>query len=139
MVTISKVFEFSACHTLAKPDWTPEQNQSKFGKCANPNGHGHNYKLEVTVGGSLDPETGMLIDTKELQKLVDKEILSELDHKNLNLDVTWLEGKLPTTEILVDEIYKRLEAPLKKAASNCKLSKVVLWETNKIFAAREES
>jgi len=138
LITISKIFEFSACHTLARPDWSEEENNARFGKCANPNGHGHNYRLEVTVGGSLHPETGMLIDTKELQKIVDREVISDLDHKNLNQDVNWLEGKLPTTEILVDEIYKRIESPLKAAASNCRLSKVVLWETRKIFATREE-
>ncbi len=137
MLSFTKTFEFSASHTLLNPDWDLEQNLARFGKCANPGGHGHNYILEVTVTGRLDPQTAMLIEACELQKLVDREIIEHLDHRNLNTDVAWLEGKIPTTEVLVLEIASRLATPIKIKAPNCSLRKVTLWETRKIFATWE--
>ena len=91
---------FSAAHRLYRPDWSEEKNREVFGLCANPNGHGHNYELEVTVEGPIDPETGMILDMKALKALVQSEILDKVDHMNLNVDVPFLEGTIPTAEVL---------------------------------------
>lgn len=151
MLTLSKTFRFAAAHRLYRQEWTPEQNQLTFGKCANRNGHGHNYRLEVSVSGEIDPETGMLLDASKLQRIVDEQVLDHLDHKNLDLDVPWLEGKITTVENLVNGIWDRLAPAIavsggsdsgdtdsRRNPRNVRLRKLVLWETERIFATREE-
>lgn len=91
---------FSAAHRLYRPDWSLAKNREVFGLCANPNGHGHNYLLEVTVEGPIQEETGMILDMKDLKALIQEEILDRVDHRNLNLDVPFLEGIIPTAENL---------------------------------------
>lgn len=137
MLSFTKTFEFSASHTLLNPKWDQKENLERFGKCANPAGHGHNYTLEVTVSGELNPDTSMLIEACELQALVDREIINHLDHRNLNTDVNWLKDKNPTTEVLVLEIASRIKNPIQQKAPNCYLKKIILRETRKIFATWE--
>lgn len=151
MLTLSKTFRFSAAHRLYRTDWSEEQNHKVFGKCANRNGHGHNYRLEVSVRGEVYPETGMVIDAALLQRLVDETVLNALDHKNLDLDVPWLEGRLTTVENLINAIWDRLAPAVRDAGAalpectsqsrrpgSTALQKLVLWETERIFATREE-
>ena len=110
-VTIVRRLHFSAAHRLARPEWSEEENRRVFGDCANPNWHGHNYELEVAVTGPVSPETGYLMDLKELKELATRHVVADLDHRNLNLDVPWLQGIVPSTENLVVAIWERL-APL---------------------------
>lgn len=110
-VTIVRRLHFSAAHRLARPEWSEEENRRVFGECANPNWHGHNYELEVAVTGPVSPETGYLMDLKELKELATRHVVADLDHRNLNLDVPWLQGIVPSTENLVVAIWERL-APL---------------------------
>lgn len=125
-VRISRHLHFSAAHRLARPEWSDDKNQRVFGDCANPNWHGHNYELEVTVAGPVDEDTGYVMDLKELKELVERHIVRDLDHRNLNLDVTWLAGVVPSTENLVVKIWERL-APLLKPP--VVLDKILLRET----------
>ncbi len=89
---------FCSGHRLFNPKFSDEKNREIFGDCANPNGHGHNYVLEVTVSGEIDHETGMIINLKELKRIIETEIISKVDHKNLNMDVDFMQGIIPTTE-----------------------------------------
>jgi 6-pyruvoyltetrahydropterin/6-carboxytetrahydropterin synthase len=111
-VLITRRERFSAGHTLRNPDFTDEQNREVFGACANPGGHGHNYVLEITLQGEPDTETGYLFDLKELSTLVRKLIIDDVDHRNLNTDVDWLQGIIPTTENLVTVFWARLDENL---------------------------
>ncbi len=101
---------FSAAHRLFRPDWSLSKNREIFGQCANPNGHGHNYEIEVTVEGPVSQETGMILDMKALKDLVQAEILDKVDHKHLNLDVPFLEGINPTAENLAVSFWEILDA-----------------------------
>lgn len=138
MLTISKTFEFSASHILSRPDWDEETNRKVFGKCANPNGHGHNYKLEVVVAGALSPDTGMILNTRELENIVQEGVLQDVDHVNLNYDVPWLQGQIPTSEVIVEAMWKRLSAKLSKSHPHVKLRRLKLHETRTIWAEKEE-
>ncbi|HEX7414229.1 MAG TPA: 6-carboxytetrahydropterin synthase, partial [Bacteroidia bacterium] len=99
---------FSAAHKLYNTAWSDEKNLVVFGKCANPNWHGHNYELYVTVKGTINPETGFVINLKELSKVINTEICAKLDHKNLNLDVEFLQGTMTSTENVAIAIYNIL-------------------------------
>ena len=125
-VRITRRLHFSAAHRLARPEWSDDRNRRVFGDCANANWHGHNYELEVTVSGPVDPETGYVMDLKDLKDLVNHHVVDGLDHRNLNLDVPWLEGVIPSTENLVVRMWERI-APL--IPPPAKLDRLVLWET----------
>ncbi|HUG40074.1 MAG TPA: 6-carboxytetrahydropterin synthase [Longimicrobiales bacterium] len=125
-VRVTRRLHFSAAHRLGRPEWSEERNRDVFGLCASPNWHGHNYELDVTVEGAVDPETGFVLDLKELRDLVEERVIDDLDHRNLNLDVPWLEGVNPTTEQLVVGIWRRLAGSL---PNESRLVKLVLWET----------
>jgi 6-pyruvoyltetrahydropterin/6-carboxytetrahydropterin synthase len=125
-VRVTRRLHFSAAHRLAREQWSAAENQRVFGLCANPNWHGHNYELDVTVEGEIDPETGYVFDLKELKALVAERVVRDVDHRNLNLDVSWLDGLIPTTENLVVAIWRRLEPELPEGV---KLVRLVLWET----------
>lgn len=114
MVYLTRRETFNAAHKLYRPDWTDEQNERAFGKCANPNWHGHNYVLFVTVKGEIDQSTGYFVNLKELSQLIRTEVTERLDHKNLNLDVPFMKGKMASTEVLAVSIWEMLEAPVKK-------------------------
>ena len=125
-VRITRRLHFCAAHRLARPEWSEEENRRVFGDCANANWHGHNYDLEVTVSGPVDPETGYVMDLKALKDLVNRRVVDDLDHRNLNLDVPWLDGVIPSTENLAVSIWERIAPHIPPPAE---LDKVVLWET----------
>jgi len=129
MVYLTRKEHFNAAHQLYNPNWTEERNDQVFGKCANRNYHGHNYDLYVTVKGEPDPETGFIMNVKDLSQLIQKEICEWLDHKNLNVDVPELKGVMLSTENLAIEIWKRLEPHL----VGCRLHCIKLWETENIY------
>ena len=123
-VRVTRRVHFSAAHRLHNPALSDEENRRIFGLCNSPNWHGHNYELDVTVEGEPDPVTGYVVDLGVLRDRAE-EVIGDLDHRNLNLDVPWLEGVLPSTENLVVAIWNRL-APLVPSG---RLVRLVLWET----------
>ena len=128
-VTISRKAHFNAAHRLYRKDWTFEQNDAVFGKCNNPNFHGHNYELIVSVTGKINPETSYVMDIKELSDLILEEVESPFDHKNLNLDVPEFENLNPTAENIVVIIWNKIR---KRIQSEFDLE-VVLYETPRNF------
>ena len=130
-VTVSRKAHFNAAHRLYRPDWSFEKNDSVFGKCNNPNFHGHNYDLTVSVTGEIDPETGYVIDVKILKDFIKTEIEDAFDHKNLNVDVLEFKNLNPTAENIVVVIYNKLKAVLD---SNLELE-VTLFETPRNFVS----
>jgi 6-pyruvoyltetrahydropterin/6-carboxytetrahydropterin synthase len=108
MIYISRKEHFNAAHQLYNPNWSDEKNKEVFGPCCNPNWHGHNFELIVTVKGIPDPETGFVIDLKKLSTLIRTHVIEKLDHKNINLDVDFMRGKMASTEIIAMEIWKIL-------------------------------
>jgi 6-pyruvoyltetrahydropterin/6-carboxytetrahydropterin synthase len=135
MIYLTRRATFSASHYYWNDSWPDEKNERVFGRCANRNGHGHNYTLEVTVGGEPDPLTGFLVDLKWLKSVMEREVLAAYDHHHLNLEVPeFADGKLiPTTENIAIAAWKRLEPSL-NAAGRAKLSRVRVYETPEIFA-----
>jgi len=107
-----------------------------FGKCSNPNGHGHNYTLEVCVAGQLDPQTQMVIDASKLSALVEELVIRDVDHKNLNEDVPWLKDMLPTSESLVEAFWNRLAPAITMAAPKAALTELTLHETKRIWVVK---
>ena len=124
-VRVTRRVHFSAAHRLHNPAFSEARNREVYGLCNNPNWHGHNYELDVTVEGRVDPETGYVLDLKRLRDLVESVVLEDVDHRNLNLEVPWLEGVIPSTENLVVAIWRRLEPEIPQG----KLVRLVLWET----------
>ncbi|WP_207421750.1 6-pyruvoyl trahydropterin synthase family protein [Desertivirga brevis] len=131
MIYITRREQFNAAHKLFKEEWSNEQNMEVFGKCSNPNWHGHNYELFVTVKGEVDPETGFVIDLKVLRDIIRTHVTDKLDHKNINLDVDFMKGKMASTEVLAIEIFKQLKAQLDSL--NVALHGVKLVETENNF------
>ncbi len=129
MIHITRRERFNAAHKLARPDWSDEHNKEVFGKCSNPNWHGHNYELFVTVKGNVNPETGFVIDLKDLKDLINREVIEKLDHKNINLDVDFMKGKLASTENLAIAIWDELAKHIRGAELHC----VKLYETENNF------
>lgn len=125
-VRVTRRLHFSAAHRLFRADWSAERNLEVFGDCAHPNWHGHNYELEVTVAGPVDAETGFVMDLKLLKDLVQGRVIVDVDHRNLNVDVPWLEGVLPSTENLVVAIWNRIVPGL---PAGVRLDRLVLQET----------
>ena len=129
MIYVSRLEHFNAAHKLFNPNWSLAKNKEVFGPCANTNWHGHNYELVVTVKGKPDPDTGFVIDLKKLSTLIRTHIISKVDHKNLNLDVPFMEDKLASTENLVVEFWKILEPRIREIAENASLHSLKLYET----------
>lgn len=129
-VRVTRRIHFSAAHRLFRREWSDTHNTSVFGHCANPNWHGHNYELEVTVIGPVDPDTGYVVDLKELRDLVQARVVDDVDHKNLNLDVGWMRDVLPSTENLAVAIWNRLADGL---PAGVRLERVRLNETPRNF------
>jgi 6-pyruvoyltetrahydropterin/6-carboxytetrahydropterin synthase len=127
MIYITRREHFNAAHKLHNPTWTQEKNEEIFGKCANPNWHGHNYILYVTVKGKVNPETGYSANLKDISSIIKKYITEKLDHKNLNLDVDFLKDLMPSTENVVIAIWKQLLPHIN--ALNCQLHSIKLCET----------
>ena len=130
MVYLTRQEHFNAAHKLANPNWTKEKNEQVFGVCANENWHGHNYELLVTIKGKPNPETGFLFDVKKLSSIIKDKVLDHLDHKNLNLDVPFMEGKLCSTENLAIAIWEQLQPHIPKEVQ---LHCVKLYETQRIY------
>jgi 6-pyruvoyltetrahydropterin/6-carboxytetrahydropterin synthase len=132
MVYVNRIEHFNAAHRLYNPKWSEEKNKEVFGPCANAHFHGHNFELIVTVKGEPDPDTGFVIDMKKLGDIIKREVVDQLDHKNLNLDVDFLQGKLASCEILIMEIWKILERALHEI-TEARLHQIRLYETPKNF------
>jgi len=132
MVYLTRRYRFSAGHRLHNDAFSPEENRRVYGKCNNPNGHGHNYLLEVTVAGVIDSATGMVVDVAALDAMVAERVLEKLDHKNLNLDMENFRIQVPTTENLCREIYQLLRERLEEGGAGCglRLDSVRLDETS---------
>ena len=133
VVSITRLLRFNAAHRVYNPALSDDENARLFGKCNNPNWHGHNYTLEVSVEGEVDPKTGYVIDLGDLKRIAERELIDHLDHKNLNLDVPFMAGTIPTTENLVLACW-RILAPLVAPA---RLSKLRLWETENHYVDYE--
>ncbi|RYY89157.1 MAG: 6-carboxytetrahydropterin synthase [Chitinophagaceae bacterium] len=130
MVFLTRVEHFNAAHKLYNPNWTPEQNDAVFGKCANTNWHGHNYELYVTVKGRPSNDTGFVMDVKKLSELIRVHVTEKVDHRNLNLDVDFLAGKFCSTENLAIGIWEQLEPHLPEGVL---LHCIKLYETPRIY------
>jgi len=133
MIFLTRRTTFSASHYYWNEAWTPEKNAEVFGRCANRNGHGHNYTLEVTVAGEPDPVTGFVVDLKWLKDAIEREVLAAYDHRHLNLEVPEFARVTPTTENIAIAVWKRLE-PAVNVAGAARLSRIRVYETPEIFA-----
>ena len=130
MVYLTRQEHFNAAHKLYNPSWTKERNETVFGVCANENWHGHNYDLFVTIKGNPDADTGFLFDVKELSKLIKLHVIDHLDHKNLNMDVPFMNNKMCSTENLAIAIWNELAPNLPQSVD---LHCIKLYETPRIY------
>jgi len=124
-VTVTRRLRFNAAHRVFNPSFSDSQNESTFGKCNNPNWHGHNYILDVSVAGPIDEQTGYVLDLGRLKAIVEREVVDVVDHRNLNLDVAFMKGMIPTAENMVVTFWKVLQP----AVAPAQLTRLVLWET----------
>jgi 6-pyruvoyltetrahydropterin/6-carboxytetrahydropterin synthase len=125
-VTVTRRLYFNAAHRVHNPALSDEENDRIFGKCNNPNWHGHNYTLDVSVRGPIDERTGYVLDLGKLKKIVREHVVNHIDHRNLNLDVEFMKGVIPTSENIIVAIWNQLVPVLGPG----RLVKLVLWETN---------
>jgi 6-pyruvoyltetrahydropterin/6-carboxytetrahydropterin synthase len=130
MLRVTRKLEFAAAHFYHNASLPAEENRRIFGKCNNPRGHGHNYTLEVTIAGTPDPKTGMILDLNELKEILDREITQRMDHRHLNFEVPELAGKIPTCEAIATVIWNLLEPKIKSG----RLDRVRLYESPDLFA-----
>lgn len=133
MIELTRRATFSAAHYYWNDGWSQEKNEQVFGRCANRNGHGHNYTLEVTVAGEPDAVTGFVVDLKWLKDVIEREVLAAWDHRHLNVEVPEFAKVVPTTENLAIAAWRRLE-PAVLAAKGSRLSRVRVYETPDLFA-----
>lgn len=129
MVYLTRIEHFNAAHKLFNPEWTKERNEEVFGRCANENWHGHNFELHVTVKGRPDPDTGFVFDAKKLSHIVNERVIDRLDHRNLNLDVDFMRGRICSIENLVTAIWAELAPHLPTGVA---LYRLKLVETPRI-------
>ena len=135
MVYATRRETFSAAHRIYNPNFTDEENQRIFGKCSNPNWHGHNYTLEVVVAGEVNPDTGYVINLKDLKEIIIENVIKKVDHKNLNIETDFMKGIIPTSENITIAIWKQLEDKIPSG----KLFSVKLYETeNNYFEYKGE-
>ena len=130
MILLTRKADFSAAHYYWNDAWTPEENERAFGKCSNRSGHGHNYTLEVTVEGEVDPVSGFVVDLKALKDIIEREVVQVYDHRHLNLEVPEFKDAIPTTENIAIAIWKRLEGKI----AGAKLHRVRVYEMPDLFA-----
>jgi 6-pyruvoyltetrahydropterin/6-carboxytetrahydropterin synthase len=130
MIHITRRERFTAAHKLYRPDWTDEQNKALYGGCANPNWHGHNYELYVTVKGNVDKELGYAMNLKDLSVIIKQYVTDKLDHRNLNLDVDFLKDVMTSTENVAIAIWQQLAEPVKKYGMQLHCVKVQETENN---------
>ena len=125
VVTVTRRLRFNAAHRVHNPALSDEENRELFGKCNNPNWHGHNYVLEVSVEGEVDPRTGYVVDLGALARVVEREVIDEVDHRNMNLDVEFMHGVIPTSENIVVRCWQVLTPHVTPG----RLARLRLWET----------
>ncbi|HNA90989.1 MAG TPA: 6-carboxytetrahydropterin synthase [Chitinophagaceae bacterium] len=130
MVYLTRIEHFNAAHKLYNPHWSKEKNEEVFGRCANENWHGHNFELYVTIKGQPDPDTGFIYDAKKLGALIQEKVIEKLDHRNLNIDVDFMKGKMCSVENLVVGIWNELMPSLPEGVL---LHSLKLVETAKIY------
>lgn len=130
MIYITRRERFNAAHRLFRSDFTDEQNMEVFGKCSNPNWHGHNYELFVTVKGNIDEKTGFLVNLKTLSRIIREYVISKLDHKNINLEVDFMQDKLASTENLAVGIWNELQEQVAALGAELHCIKVMESENN---------
>jgi len=130
MIFLTRKAEFSSAHFYWNDSWSQEENERVFGKCANRNGHGHNYTLEVTVAGDIDPVSGFVVDLKELKDILEREVVSVFDHRHLNYEVPEFGTAIPTTENIAVAIWRRVDGKI----PNAKLHRVRVYEMPDLFA-----
>lgn len=131
MIYITRKEKFNAAHKLFREEWSDEKNLETFGKCSNPNWHGHNYELFVTVKGEINPVTGFVIDLKELKRIIRLYVTDVIDHRNINLDVAFMKGKMASTEVLAVTIFEVLKTQINDQFAT--LHSVKLFETENNF------
>jgi 6-pyruvoyltetrahydropterin/6-carboxytetrahydropterin synthase len=131
MIYVTRRETFNAAHKVYNPEWDDAKNMEVFGGCANPNWHGHNYVLNITVKGNISKETGFVVDLKKLSQLIRKDIIEKVDHKNFNLDVPFLKDIIPSTENIAKAFWGILDKPISDLG--CKLHSVKLQETENNF------
>jgi 6-pyruvoyltetrahydropterin/6-carboxytetrahydropterin synthase len=127
IVTATRLLRFNAAHRVHNPELSDAENRALFGKCNNPNWHGHNYTLEVSVRGPIDPRTGYVMDLGALKRLVESTVVDQMDHHNMNVDVPFMQGVNPTTENIVVAIWRQLEPAVGR--DETRLVRLRLWET----------
>lgn len=132
MIYITRRERFTAAHRLFKAEYTDEKNLEVFGKCSNPNWHGHNYELFVTIKGEINPETGFLINLVELKNLIREKIIAKVDHKNLNIEVDFLKNKFTSTEVLAISIWEELEKETTRLGAALFCVKISETENNSV-------
>ena len=132
MIHITRRERFSAAHKLWREEWSDEENFRVFGKCANQNWHGHNYELFVTVKGEVQPQTGFVVDLKDLSDLIKTRVIEKVDHRNLNLDTDFMKGEMASTEILAMRIWEQLEAPIAELGAALHCIRIVETENNSV-------
>jgi 6-pyruvoyltetrahydropterin/6-carboxytetrahydropterin synthase len=132
MVYITRREHFNAAHRLFRKEYSDEKNYAVFGKCSNPNWHGHNYTLWVTVRGELNPETGFVANLKTLSEIIRDNVLSKLDHKNMNLEVDFMQGRLASTENLAIAIWDELHEPVSQLGATLHCIKIEETENNSV-------
>lgn len=126
VVTVTRRLKFNAAHRVHNPALSDEENRATFGKCNNPHGHGHNYTLDVSVTGEVNPATGYVMDLGKLNDLVEREVVDAVDHHHLNVDVAFMQGVIPTAENMIVAFWRILQGKVAPAT----LTRLVLWETD---------
>jgi len=130
MIYLTRRERFNAAHRLFRSDWSDEMNLKVFGKCSNPNWHGHNYVLFVTVKGEINPKTGFVVNLKTLSSLIKKEVIEKMDHKNLKLEVDFMKDKMVSAENIAVAIWSVLEIPIQELGADLHCVKIVETENN---------
>ena len=132
-VTVTRRVRFNAAHRVYNPALSDAENSAIFGKCNNPNWHGHNYTLDISVDGTIDPRTGYVMDLSQLKNIVEREVVSVVDHRNFNLDVPFMADSIPTSENIIVKFWNILEP----AVTPARLVRLVLWETENNYVDYE--
>jgi len=130
IIYITRRERFNGAHRLFRPDWSDEKNMEVFGKCSNPNWHGHNYILYVTVKGPMNPETGYLVNLKDLSRIMQEQVIDKLDHKNLNVEVDFLKDTIISSENIAIAIWNQLAKPVASIGAALHCVKLVETENN---------
>ncbi len=130
MMYITRRERFNAAHRLFREDWSDEKNMEVFGKCSNPNWHGHNYIMYITVKGEVSKETGFVVNLKDLSKIIKTRIIDKIDHKNLNLEVDFMKNRIVSTENIAIAIWEELEEDVRQIGAELFCIKIVETENN---------